>query len=62
MSIYVRIVVEGINVDVKVNKNTNYRILKEYLRDTLTPILANPQQNWGRIVETIRDNAIPHLK
>ena len=28
MSIFVRIIVEGINVDVKVSKSTNYRVLK----------------------------------
>lgn len=61
MSIFVRIIVEGINVDVKVNKDTNYRVLKEYLRDTLSPMLHNPNQNWGRIIEMIRDTAIPVL-
>lgn len=58
---YIRIVVEGINVDVKVNKNTNFGALKEALRDTLTPMLANKNQPWGKIIERIRDEVGPIL-
>ena len=60
-TITIKTTIENIPVEIKINKNTNYRVLKEYLRDTLTPRLVNKKQNWGRIVEIIRDNAIPML-
>lgn len=60
-SITIRIKIDNIPVEIKVNQKTNYRVLKEYLRDTLCPIVKAPQ-NWGRIIEIIRDNAIPHLQ
>ena len=62
MSVFVRIKIEDINIDVKVNKNTNYGVLKEHLRDTLCPMLQNPNQKWKAIVEMIRDTAIPALQ
>lgn len=61
MSIFVRVVVEDINVDVKVSKDTNFRALKEALRDTLSPMLNNKNQPWGKLVERIRDKALPIL-
>ena len=57
----VSIKIENDFVNVNVNKKTNFAVLKEQLRDNLSPILNNPNQNWGQIVEVIRDTAIPVL-
>lgn len=59
-TITIKMTIDSIPVEIRVHKNTNYGILKEYLRDTLTPRITT-KQNWGRIVEIIRDTAIPML-
>lgn len=51
--------IAGIEVNVTITKTTNFGILKETLRDTLTPIIGD--QNWGRYVEIIRDTVLPQL-
>ena len=59
-TIIIKMTIDSIPVEVEVSKYTNYRVLKEYLRDILTPHIKT-KQNWNRIVEIIRDNAIPML-
>lgn len=60
-SAIVKITIDNIPVEIKINKNTNFGMLKEILRDQLTPRIKTPQ-NWGKIIETIRDTALPHLQ
>ena len=60
-TVTVKMTIDSIPVEVKVTKNTNFRVLKEVLRDTLCPLIKTPQ-NWGCIIEIIRDTALPHLQ
>lgn len=60
-SAIVKITIDNIPAEIKINKNTNFGMLKETLRDQLIPRIKTPQ-NWGKIIETIRDTALPHLQ
>lgn len=59
-SVIIKTSITGTPVQVKVTEKTNFKVLKEVLRDNLVPIVGN--QNWGKIIETIRDTALPHLQ
>lgn len=59
-SVIIKTSIAGTPVQVKVTEKTNFKVLKEVLRDNLVPIVGN--QNWGKIIETIRDTALPHLQ
>ena len=57
----IRIIVEKKEVVLKnISKNTNYKLLKEYLRDNLGPWMKNTH-NWDAIVERIRDAVGPYV-
>lgn len=58
-TVIINLIIDDHQIYVYVRKNTDYKVLKEYLRDTLSPICN--YQNWDKLIEEIRDTAIPHF-